>query len=130
VAECGWVNVVVDSHLGSQSGYPATPGRVRMQSAGGGRCATVGDAGGRAEIAVADGRTVSSLPLVPRSAAGAHLLRPARRCSPGCTAGSRLAVVICERHAGLGVCAWKAHGSCGLVHGVCKDRKCSFLYGV
>lgn len=39
-------------------------------------------------------------------------------------------LIFSERHAGLGVCAWKAHGSCGLVHGVYKDRKCSFLYGV
>jgi hypothetical protein len=39
-------------------------------------------------------------------------------------------LIFSERHAGLGVCAWKAYGSCGLVHGVDKDRKCSFLYGV
>jgi hypothetical protein len=39
-------------------------------------------------------------------------------------------LIFSERHAGLGVYAWKAHGSCGLVHGVYKDRKCSFLYGV
>ena len=39
-------------------------------------------------------------------------------------------LIFSERHAGLGVCAWKAHGSCGLVHGVCKGRKRSFLYGV
>ena len=39
-------------------------------------------------------------------------------------------LIFSERHAGVGVGAWKAHGSCGLVHGVHKDRKCSFLYGV
>jgi hypothetical protein len=39
-------------------------------------------------------------------------------------------LIFSERHAGLDVCAWKAHGSCGLVHEVYKDRKCSFLYGV
>lgn len=39
-------------------------------------------------------------------------------------------LIFSERHAGLGVCAWKAHGSCGLVHAVYKDRKCSCLFGV
>jgi hypothetical protein len=39
-------------------------------------------------------------------------------------------LIFSERHAGLGVCAWKALGSCGLVHEVYKDRKCSFLCGV
>ena len=39
-------------------------------------------------------------------------------------------LIFSERHAGLGVCARKPHGSCGLVHGVYKDRKSSFRYGV
>lgn len=38
--------------------------------------------------------------------------------------------IFSERHPGLGVCSRKPHGSCGLVHGVRKDRKCSFRYGV
>ena len=39
-------------------------------------------------------------------------------------------LIFSERHPGLGVRTWKPHGSCGSVHGVRKDRKCSFRYGV
>ena len=37
---------------------------------------TAGGVGGRARIAVAESRTAFALPLVPRSAVGAYLLRP------------------------------------------------------
>lgn len=57
-------------------------------------------------------------------------LRPSENCKLIWTEATDCMLIFSERHAGLGVCAWKAHGSCGLVHGVYKDRKCSFLYGV
>jgi len=41
-----------------------------------------------------------------------------------------LTLIFGERRPGPGVCTWKPHGSCGLVHGVRKDRKRSFRYGV
>jgi len=52
------------------------------------------------------------------------LLLAARTEATDCT------LIFSERHPGPGGCTWKPHGSCGSAHGVRKDRKCSFRYGV
>jgi len=85
---------------------------------------------GRAKVCLARSGVVRLAPVSTGRQRLAVLNTAERFLLTARTEATDCMLIFSERHAGLGVCAWKAHGSFGLVHGVYKDRKCSFLYGV